>query len=59
MTDVDTPLTKVLGANTAKALATHLDLHTAGDLLYHFPGGTTSVATTPTSARWRSARTSP
>ncbi|GAA4448691.1 ATP-dependent DNA helicase RecG [Phytohabitans houttuyneae] len=37
MTDVDTPLTKVLGANTAKALATHLDLHTAGDLLYHFP----------------------
>ncbi|MDQ7909123.1 ATP-dependent DNA helicase RecG [Phytohabitans sp. ZYX-F-186] len=37
MTDIDTPLTKVLGANTAKALATHLDLHTAGDLLYHFP----------------------
>jgi len=37
MTDVDTPLTKVLGANTAKALASHLDLHTAGDLLYHFP----------------------
>ncbi|MFC0530160.1 ATP-dependent DNA helicase RecG [Phytohabitans kaempferiae] len=35
--DVDTPLTKVLGANTAKALASHLDLHTAGDLLYHFP----------------------
>ncbi|BCB82161.1 ATP-dependent DNA helicase RecG [Phytohabitans flavus] len=37
MTDLDTPLTKVLGANTAKALAAHLDLHTAGDLLYHFP----------------------
>ncbi|BCB87548.1 ATP-dependent DNA helicase RecG [Phytohabitans suffuscus] len=37
MTDVDTPLTKVLGATTAKALANHLDLHTAGDLLYHFP----------------------
>ncbi|MEH1130175.1 ATP-dependent DNA helicase RecG [Micromonospora sp. CPCC 206061] len=33
----DTPLTKWLGAKTAKALADHLDLHTAGDLLYHFP----------------------
>ncbi|MCW6009115.1 ATP-dependent DNA helicase RecG [Micromonospora sp. CPCC 205371] len=37
MTDTDTPLTKWLGAKTAKALADHLDLHTAGDLLYHFP----------------------
>ncbi|MET8152231.1 ATP-dependent DNA helicase RecG [Actinoplanes sp. NPDC049668] len=33
----DTPLEKVLGAAKAKALATHLDLHTAGDLIYHFP----------------------
>ncbi len=37
MTTTDTPLTKVLGAKTAKALAEHLDLHTAGDLIYHFP----------------------
>ncbi|BBH64406.1 ATP-dependent DNA helicase RecG [Actinoplanes sp. OR16] len=37
MTTTDTPLTKVLGAKTAKALADHLDLHTAGDLVYHFP----------------------
>jgi ATP-dependent DNA helicase RecG len=36
-TTVDTPLVKVLGAKTAKALADHLDLHTAGDLIYHFP----------------------
>ncbi|GAA0458515.1 ATP-dependent DNA helicase RecG [Paractinoplanes deccanensis] len=36
-TTVDTPLVKVLGAKTAKALADHLDLHTAGDLVYHFP----------------------
>ncbi|WP_018253713.1 ATP-dependent DNA helicase RecG [Salinispora mooreana] len=34
---VDTPLGKLVGAKTAKALATHLDLHTAGDLLYHVP----------------------
>jgi ATP-dependent DNA helicase RecG len=37
MTTVDTPLKTVLGEKTAKALATHLDLHTAGDLIYHFP----------------------
>ncbi|WIM95496.1 ATP-dependent DNA helicase RecG [Actinoplanes oblitus] len=37
MTTTDTPLDKVLGAKTAKALAEHLDLHTAGDLIYHFP----------------------
>jgi ATP-dependent DNA helicase RecG len=37
MTTVDTPLSKVVGAKTAKAFADHLDLHTAGDLLYHFP----------------------
>jgi ATP-dependent DNA helicase RecG len=36
-TTVDTPLDKVLGAKTAKALANHLDLETVGDLLYHFP----------------------
>ena len=36
-TTTDTPLSKVLGERTAKALATHLDLHTAGDLIYHFP----------------------
>ncbi|GGL86868.1 ATP-dependent DNA helicase RecG [Micromonospora yangpuensis] len=34
---VDTPLSKLVGAKTAKALAGHLDLHTAGDLVYHFP----------------------
>jgi ATP-dependent DNA helicase RecG len=36
-TTTETPLGKVLGEKTAKALATHLDLHTAGDLVYHFP----------------------
>jgi ATP-dependent DNA helicase RecG len=34
---LDTPLGKVLGARTAKALANHLELDTVGDLLYHFP----------------------
>ncbi len=34
---MDTPLTKVIGGKTAKALADHLDLVTVGDLLYHFP----------------------
>ncbi|MEU1811419.1 ATP-dependent DNA helicase RecG [Micromonospora aurantiaca (nom. illeg.)] len=34
---VDTPLKKLIGERTAKALAGHLDLHTAGDLIYHFP----------------------
>jgi ATP-dependent DNA helicase RecG len=34
---VDTPLKKLVGDKTAKALAAHLDLHTAGDLVYHFP----------------------
>jgi ATP-dependent DNA helicase RecG len=37
MTTVDTPLKTVVGDKTAKALANHLDLHTVGDLLYHFP----------------------
>ena len=36
-TNLDTPLKGLLGDKTAKALATHLDLHTVGDLLYHFP----------------------
>ncbi|GAA3743227.1 ATP-dependent DNA helicase RecG [Micromonospora maritima] len=34
---VDTPLKKLVGERTAKALAGHLDLQTAGDLIYHFP----------------------
>ncbi|HKD96506.1 MAG TPA: ATP-dependent DNA helicase RecG, partial [Micromonosporaceae bacterium] len=34
---VDTPLGKVIGEKTARALATHLDLETVGDLLYHVP----------------------
>ncbi|HWH00627.1 MAG TPA: ATP-dependent DNA helicase RecG, partial [Pilimelia sp.] len=34
---LDTPLRKALGERTAKALAGHLDLHTVGDLVYHFP----------------------
>jgi ATP-dependent DNA helicase RecG len=36
-TTTGTPLRTVLGEKTAKALAQHLDLHTAGDLIYHFP----------------------
>ena len=36
-TTTDTPLGKVLGDRTAKALASHLELHTVGDLVYHFP----------------------
>ncbi|MFC7547601.1 ATP-dependent DNA helicase RecG [Plantactinospora sp. GCM10030261] len=34
---METPLKKLVGDKTAKALAAHLDLHTAGDLVYHFP----------------------
>jgi ATP-dependent DNA helicase RecG len=34
---MDTPLKRLVGEKTAKALASHLDLHTAGDLIYHFP----------------------
>ena len=37
MTTMDTPLRRVVGANTAKVLAEELGLQTAGDLLYHFP----------------------
>lgn len=33
----DTPLAKLVGEKAAKALGTHLELHTAGDLIYHFP----------------------
>ena len=36
-TTTDTPLSTALGERAAKSLATHLDLHTAGDLIYHFP----------------------
>ncbi|AXK33192.1 ATP-dependent DNA helicase RecG [Streptomyces armeniacus] len=34
---LDEPLKKVLGGNTAKVMAEHLDLHTVGDLLHHYP----------------------
>jgi ATP-dependent DNA helicase RecG len=37
MTDLETPLRKVLGEKTSKALANHLELATVEDLLYHFP----------------------
>lgn len=37
MSDLDTPLKKLVGEKTAKALAVNLDLYTAGDLLYHVP----------------------
>lgn len=35
--DVDTDLSKLVGEKTAKALKTHLDLYTAGDLLFYVP----------------------
>lgn len=34
---LDEPLKKILGGTTAKVLADHLDLHTVGDLLHHYP----------------------
>jgi ATP-dependent DNA helicase RecG len=34
---LDEPLKKALGGNTAKVMAEHLDLHTVGDLLHHYP----------------------
>ncbi|GIH13579.1 ATP-dependent DNA helicase RecG [Rugosimonospora africana] len=37
MTQLDDPLRKIVGEKTAKALASHLELETVGDLLYHFP----------------------
>ncbi|MGC9666297.1 ATP-dependent DNA helicase RecG [Planosporangium sp. 12N6] len=36
-TTLETPLKGLVGDKTARALADHLDLHTAGDLVYHFP----------------------
>ncbi|MFI9582509.1 ATP-dependent DNA helicase RecG [Streptomyces sp. NPDC052236] len=37
MPALDEPLKKSLGAATAKVMADHLDLHTVGDLLHHYP----------------------
>src|SRR5207245_9018414 len=37
MTTGDTPLRKVVGEKTAKALGAHLERQTVGDLLYHCP----------------------
>ena len=37
MAALDQPLRKVVGDRTAKVLADHLGLHTAGDLLHHYP----------------------
>ena len=37
MSDLETPLRKIVGDKTGKALGTHLGLETVGDLLYHFP----------------------
>lgn len=34
---LDEPLKKILGGTTARVLAEHLDLHTVGDLLHHYP----------------------
>ncbi|MEU7645853.1 ATP-dependent DNA helicase RecG [Streptomyces huasconensis] len=34
---LDEPLKKVVGPATAKVMADHLDLHTVGDLLHHYP----------------------
>lgn len=37
MSALDEPLKKSVGGRTAKVLADHLDLHTVGDLLHHYP----------------------
>ena len=37
MVGLDTPLPKALEPKSSKALAEHLDLHTVGDLLRHYP----------------------
>ena len=37
MSALDEPLKKLVGGPSAKALADHLDLHTVGDLLHHYP----------------------
>ncbi|TGA87683.1 ATP-dependent DNA helicase RecG [Streptomyces sp. MZ04] len=34
---LEEPLKKVVGPPTAKVMAEHLDLHTVGDLLHHYP----------------------
>lgn len=34
---LEEPLKKVVGPATAKVMAEHLDLHTVGDLLHHYP----------------------
>ncbi|MFE9410860.1 ATP-dependent DNA helicase RecG [Streptomyces sp. NPDC006704] len=34
---LEEPLKKLLGGPTAKVMAEHLDLHTVGDLLHHYP----------------------
>ncbi|NUS12893.1 MAG: ATP-dependent DNA helicase RecG [Streptomyces sp.] len=34
---LDEPLRKIVGDRTAKVLGEHLDLHTTGDLLHHYP----------------------
>ncbi len=34
---LEEPLKKLLGGPTAKVMADHLDLHTVGDLLHHYP----------------------
>ncbi|WP_037572504.1 ATP-dependent DNA helicase RecG [Phaeacidiphilus oryzae] len=36
-TVLDEPLKKLVGGDSAKTLAAHLDLHTVGDLLHHYP----------------------
>ncbi|MEU3351458.1 helicase-related protein [Streptomyces sp. NPDC037389] len=37
MPALEEPLKKTLGGTTAKVMAEHLDLHTVGDLLHHYP----------------------
>ncbi|MFH9607538.1 ATP-dependent DNA helicase RecG [Streptomyces sp. NPDC017448] len=37
VSSLDEPLKKLLGGATAKVMADHLDLHTVGDLLHHYP----------------------
>ena len=35
--DLDSPLPLIVGAAAAKDLATHLDIHTVGELVRHYP----------------------
>ena len=35
--DMDSPLPVILGGAAAKDLATHLDIHTVGELVRHYP----------------------